>query len=43
MHIEEVEAIWSAIAESDDWQPLNNKVKAIRRMGEALIQDAPAS
>ena len=35
MHIEEVEGIWSAIAERDDWQPLNNKVKAIRLMGEA--------
>ncbi len=36
MHIEEVEAIWSAIAERDDWQPFDKKVKAIRRMGEAL-------
>jgi uncharacterized protein YdiU (UPF0061 family) len=43
MHIEEVEAIWSAIAERDDWQPFNNKVNAIRRMGEAMGQDAPAS
>ena len=43
MHIEEVEAIWSAIAEGDDWQPFNNKVKAIRLMGEAFRQDAPAS
>lgn len=43
MHIEEVEAIWTAIAEADDWQPFNNKVKAIRRMGEAMEQDAPAS
>lgn len=41
MHIEEVESIWSAIADSDDWQPFNNKVKAIRRMGEAMAQDAP--
>jgi serine/tyrosine/threonine adenylyltransferase len=41
MHIEEVEAIWSAIADSDDWQPFDNKVKAIRRMGEAMGQDAP--
>jgi serine/tyrosine/threonine adenylyltransferase len=41
MHIDEVEAIWSAIAESDDWQPFDNKVKAIRRMGEAMGQDAP--
>ena len=40
MHIDEVEAIWSAIATSDDWQPFNNKVKAIRRMGGAMEQDA---
>jgi uncharacterized protein YdiU (UPF0061 family) len=42
MNIEEVEAIWSAIAERDDWQPLNNKVKAIRLMGDAIEQDARA-
>jgi uncharacterized protein YdiU (UPF0061 family) len=41
MHIDEVEAIWSAIADGDDWQPFYNKVKAIRRMGEAMRQDAP--
>lgn len=35
MHIEEVEAIWSAIDTNDDWQPLHAKVAAIRRMGEA--------
>jgi uncharacterized protein YdiU (UPF0061 family) len=40
MHIEGVEAIWSAIADSDDWQPFDNKVKAIRRMGDAMGQDA---
>ena len=43
MHIEEVEAIWTAIADADDWQPFDNKVKAIRRMGEAMEQDASAS
>jgi len=43
MHIEEVEAIWSAIAERDDWQPFNNKVKAIRVMGNAVAQDAPVN
>ena len=37
MHIEEVEAIWAAIADSDDWQPLEEKVKAIRTMGEAML------
>ena len=38
MHIDEVEAIWSAIAEQDDWQPFEDKVRAIRRMGEAMEQ-----
>jgi len=33
--IDEVEAIWAAIDEADNWQPLHNKVAAIRRMGEA--------
>jgi uncharacterized protein YdiU (UPF0061 family) len=41
MHIEEVEAIWSAIAERDDWAPFEAKVAAIRRMGEAALADAP--
>ena len=40
MHIEEVEAIWSAIAERDDWQAFNDKVTAVRRMGSAMEQDA---
>jgi len=35
MLIEEVEAIWSAIDERDDWQPLMDKVAALRRMGVA--------
>jgi uncharacterized protein YdiU (UPF0061 family) len=43
MHIDEVEAIWSAIATRDDWQPFNDKVAAVRRMGEAMAQDEPAS
>ena len=38
MHIEEVEAIWAAIAERDDWQPFEDKVRAIRAMGEAMNQ-----
>jgi uncharacterized protein YdiU (UPF0061 family) len=42
LHIEEVESIWSAIADRDDWQPFNNKVKAIRVMGDAIAQDARA-
>ena len=36
MHIEEVEAIWSRIAEADDWSALDAKVAAVRRMGEAM-------
>jgi hypothetical protein len=36
MLIDEVEAIWSAIAERDDWQPLQSKVAALRAMGDAL-------
>ncbi len=36
MLIDEVEAIWAAIAERDDWQPLTEKIAAVRRMGEAL-------
>jgi len=34
--IDEVEAIWSAIAEHDDWTPLDAKVAAIRAFGKAL-------
>lgn len=36
MHIEEVEAIWDAIAKDDDWTPLLAKIAAIRDMGSAL-------
>lgn len=36
MLIDEVEAIWSHIAETDDWSPFDAKVAAIRRMGVAL-------
>jgi len=36
MLIDEVEAIWTAIAERDDWQPFHAKIDAIRRMGAAL-------
>jgi serine/tyrosine/threonine adenylyltransferase len=43
MHIDEVEAIWSAIAGDDDWRPFEDKVRAVRRMGEAMEQDAPAA
>jgi serine/tyrosine/threonine adenylyltransferase len=36
MLIEEVEAIWQPIADHDDWTMLNDKVTAIRQMGDAL-------
>ncbi|WP_430414654.1 protein adenylyltransferase SelO family protein [Parasphingorhabdus sp.] len=36
IHIEEVEDIWSAIAENDDWKPLYAKISDIRAMGQAL-------
>lgn len=35
MLIEEVETIWSAIDQRDDWQPLQEKIARTRRMGEA--------
>lgn len=35
MLIDEVEAIWAAIAAQDDWAPLETKIAAIRRAGEA--------
>jgi serine/tyrosine/threonine adenylyltransferase len=36
MLIEEVEEIWSAISERDDWSPLQEKIVAIREYGAAL-------
>jgi len=36
MLIDEVESIWAAIAERDDWGPLFAKVDAVRAMGDAL-------
>ncbi|MCM8556333.1 protein adenylyltransferase SelO family protein [Sphingomicrobium sediminis] len=42
MHIEELEARWDAIADKDDWAPVEAKVAAIRRMGEAM-QDGTAA
>lgn len=37
MLIEEVEQIWSAITEHDDWTLLERKVAAIRQMGDAHV------
>ena len=42
MLIEEVEAIWTAIADGDDWRPFESKIEDIRRMGDAMTSDAPA-
>jgi serine/tyrosine/threonine adenylyltransferase len=38
MHITEVEKIWAAIAERDDWSLLTIKIAQIREMGTALLQ-----
>ena len=40
MHIDEVEAIWARVDEADDWSPLEAKVAAVRRMGEAMCASA---
>jgi len=42
MLIDEVEAIWAAIADHDNWGPFEAKIAAIRRMGDAMTSDAPA-
>lgn len=34
--IDEVERLWSAIDQDDDWAPLQAKIAAIRQLGEAL-------
>lgn len=40
MLIDEVESIWSAIADHDDWRPFESKIEAIQRMGDAMAADA---
>jgi uncharacterized protein YdiU (UPF0061 family) len=42
MLIDEVESIWGAIADNDDWGPFEAKIEAIRRMGDAMTSDAAA-
>jgi uncharacterized protein YdiU (UPF0061 family) len=42
MHIDEVESIWAAIADHDDWSPFESKIEAIRRFGDAMTSDAAA-
>jgi len=37
MLIDEVEVIWAAISERDDWRPFEAKIAAIRRMGDAMV------
>ncbi|HLZ78335.1 MAG TPA: YdiU family protein [Sphingomonas sp.] len=41
MPIEEVEAIWASIAESDDWSRFGTKIADIRRMSAALTIAQP--
>ena len=41
MHIDEVETIWAAIADNDDWSPFESKIEAVRTMGAAMTADAP--
>jgi uncharacterized protein YdiU (UPF0061 family) len=41
--IDEIESLWSAIAERDDWQPFEAKIADIRTMGEATGCTAFAS
>ncbi|MEQ1689566.1 MAG: protein adenylyltransferase SelO family protein [Sphingopyxis sp.] len=36
LYFEEVEALWAAIAERDDWRPLMAKIAVVRDMGSAL-------
>ncbi|HEU0067427.1 MAG TPA: YdiU family protein [Sphingomonas sp.] len=40
MPIDEVEAIWSGIADADDWSAFHQKIAAIRALGAALDTDA---
>ncbi|MGA9582029.1 MAG: YdiU family protein [Allosphingosinicella sp.] len=40
MLIDEVEAIWSRIDEADDWALFDEKIGAVRRMGEAMRASA---
>ena len=39
--IDEVERIWSAIAEQDDWKPLMNEIGSIRLLGSHLGRPPP--
>ena len=37
MHIDEVERVWSAIAERDDWTPFEQKISDVRALGKLFI------
>jgi uncharacterized protein YdiU (UPF0061 family) len=39
MQIDEVESIWAAISDDDDWSPFESKIEAIRRFGDAMTSD----
>ncbi len=41
--IEEIEAIWDAIAENDDWAPFQAKIAGLRAMGAAIGNSGPAA
>ena len=43
MLIDEVRALWAAIAERDDWAPLHDKIAAIRQLGAALGRSPAAA
>lgn len=43
MLIDEVETLWSAIADRDDWQPLEDKIARLRRVGKAHGEMLPPS
>jgi len=40
MLIEEVEEIWAAIADRDDWSRFDAKIAAVRRFGDAMTSDS---
>jgi uncharacterized protein YdiU (UPF0061 family) len=40
--IDEIEAIWTLIAEKDDWAPFHEKIRQIREMGAAYARSPRA-
>ena len=41
MLIDEVEQIWRAIAEEDDWSAFKSKIDAVREYGRELCRSRP--